>query len=336
MDWYFDQPFYLLLLLLLPLFGIVMFQYLQWKKRKRELFAEAKFQEKLFNSTHRKSSIFIPILYLLAFFFLIISISDILHGTEEVKTSQKMNNVIFLLDVSNSMNAEDIPASRLMQAKNIMLNTMSKMKSEKVGLVIFAGEATSIMPLTSDYAAAEAYIAGISTNIMKVQGTDFLKAIDKSVEKFKNIPKGSRKIILLSDGEDNEGNESQAGKIAEKEGLIVNSVGIGSDEGAPIPEYIYGQLMGYKIDSNGETVLSKRQIAALENLAKNTGGEYIDGNNLEQATDHIIENLNKKSTSTGTWVKSQNAIHYYQYFLAVSIFLFIIIFLFNSKKDFNI
>lgn len=335
MDWYFDEPLYLLLLLLLPLFALLMFQFKSWRKRKRKLFADERFQEQLFQK-EGKFSFINPVLYLLAFFFLIISIVDVLSGTEEVKTSQKMNNVIFLLDVSNSMNAEDIQPSRLTQARNIMLNTMAKMKSDKVGLVIFAGEATSLMPLTSDYNAAETYIGGISTNMMKVQGTDFLKALDKSVEKFKSVPKGARKIVLLSDGEDNEGNEENAGKLAEKEGISIISVGIGSDEGAPIPEYIYGQLMGYKTDSNGETVISKRESNALDNLAKNSGGDFIDGNNLEQATDQIVENLKNKSISTGTWVKSQNAVHFYQYSLAVSAILFIILLLFNPKKDFNI
>lgn len=335
MDWYFDEPLYLVLLLLLPLLGLLLFHFKSWRKRKRKLFAEDRFQEQLFQKEGRFSSVF-PFLYLLAFLFLIISIADILSGTEEVKTTQKMNNVIFLLDVSNSMNAEDIQPSRLTQAKNVMLNTMSKMKSDKIGLVIFAGESISIMPLTSDYNAAETYIAGISTNMMKVQGTDFLKAIVKSVEKFKNVPKGARKIVLLSDGEDNEGNESNAEKLAEKEGISITTVGIGTDEGAPIPEYIYGQLMGYKADSSGETVISKRESTALENLAKNSGGDYIDGNNLEQATDQIVEKLENKSVSTGSWVKSQNAVHYYQYSLGISVFLFLILLLFNPKKDFNL
>ena len=334
MDWYFENSWYLLLLLLLPLIGFIMYQFILWKKRKRTLFAEEKFQEKLFGK-EAKLSLLYPILYLVALFFLVISIADLLNGTEEVKTNQKMNNVIFLLDVSNSMNAEDIQVSRLTQAKNIMLNTMAKMKSDKMGIVIFAGEANSIMPLTTDFTAAETYIGGITTNIVKVQGTDFLKAVEKSAEKFKNVPKGARKIVLLSDGEDNEDNEKKAEKLASSEGISITSVGIGTDEGAPIPEYIYGQLMGYKLDSSGETVISKREITGLKNLANSTGGEYIDGNNLDQATNQILENLEKKNTSTSSWVKSQNAVHYYQYFLGISIFLFLIILFFNPKKDFN-
>ncbi|MPN31448.1 hypothetical protein SDC9_178922 [bioreactor metagenome] len=221
-------------------------------------------------------------------------------------------------------------------AKNIMVQTMSKMKNDKVGIVVFAGEASSIMPLTTDYSAAETYIGGIETNVMKIQGTDFLNGMKIAAEKFKNVAKGSRKIVLLSDGEDNEGNEKATIRLAKKEGISVVSVGIGTEEGAPIPEYVFGQLMGYKTDRNEQTVISKRQINALQNIAQETGGTYVDGNNLDNATSEIIDGLHKTSTSSESLVKSQNAIHYYQYFLAVSLFFFLFIFLLNPKREFNL
>lgn len=335
MEWYFDYSSYLILLLLLPLLGFAISRFLRWKKSRRILFAEEKFQEKVFGSAPKSSRLH-PVLYLSAFFFLIIAIADVLSGSEEIKSMQKMNNVIFLLDVSNSMNAEDIPPSRLVQAQNIMMNTMAKMTNDKVGIVIFAGEATSIMPLTTDYNAAETYLSSISTNMMKVQGTDFLKGIETTAVKFKNIPKAARKVVILSDGEDNEGNEARAAKLASDEGISVISVGIGSDEGAPIPEYVFGQLMGYKQNSLGETVVSKRESKALQNIASKTGGDFIDGNNLEQATDQILESLKKRNSAAATFIKSENAKHYYQYFLGISIFLFFILLLFNQKKDFNL
>ncbi|MBF8457121.1 VWA domain-containing protein [Kaistella sp. G5-32] len=335
MNWYLGNYWYLLLLLLLPLLGIIMVAYLKWKNRKKNAFAEARFQPELFEKKSGFSKI-LPILYLLATLFLILSIVDILSGSEEVKTKQKMNNVIFMLDVSNSMNAQDVEPNRLDEAKNIIINTMSKMRNDKVGIVVFAGEASSIMPLTTDFSAVETYIGGVETNIVKKQGTDFLTGINTVAEKFKDIPKGSRKVVILSDGEDNEGNEKPAIKLANKEGITAITVGIGSEEGAPIPEYVFGQLMGYKTDQNGQTVISKRQDNALKNIASETGGTYVDGNNLENATSQIIDGLSKTSTTSESVVKSQNAIHYYQYFLAVSLFLFLIIFLFNPKKEFNI
>ncbi|MBE2273554.1 MAG: VWA domain-containing protein [Flavobacteriales bacterium] len=335
MNWYLGNYWYLLLLLLLPLLGIFLFNYVKWKNRKKNVFAEARFQNELFEKKSGFSKI-LPLLYLIATLFLILSIVDLLSGSEEVKSKQKMNNVIFLLDVSNSMNAQDVEPNRLDEAKNIMVQTMNKMRNDKVGIVVFAGEASSIMPLTTDFTAAETYIGGIETNVMKIQGTDFLNGMRTVADKFKNVAKGSRKVVLLSDGEDNEGNEKAAIKLANKEGISVISVGIGSEEGAPIPEYVFGQLMGYKTDVSGQTVISKRQIRALQNIANETSGTYVDGNNLDNATSQIIDGLSKTSTSSESIVKSNNAIHYYQYFLAVSLFFFLIIFLFNPKREFNI
>lgn len=335
MDWYLDNYWYLLLLLLLPLLGIIMVQYLRWKNSKKEIFAEAKFQEELFERRSKFSRV-LPLLYLLGTLFLVLAIADLLNGSEEVSSKQKMNNVIFLIDVSNSMNTQDIQPNRLDEAKNIIINTMGKMRNDKVGLVIFAGDATSIMPLTTDFTAAETYIGAIETSIIKIQGTDFLMGMQAVAEKFKNVSKGSRKVVLLSDGEDNEGNEKDAIKLAKKEGMSVITVGIGSDEGGPIPEYVFGQLMGYKTDFTGETVISRRESTALQNIATETGGTYIDGNNLESASSQIIDALSKNEGTSETFVKSQNAVHYYQYFLAISLLFFLLIFLFNPKREFNI
>lgn len=335
MEFYLGNYWYLLLLLLLPVLVFIIVKYLKWKNKRREIFADSRFQDLLFEEKSRFSSYF-PILYCIATLFLVLSVVDLLEGSEEVATKQKLNNVIFMIDVSNSMNAEDVSTSRLQEAKDLVINTIKKLKNDKVGIVIFAGQATSIMPLTTDYNSAENFISAIETNSLKIQGTDFLKAMEVAVDKFKNINKNGRKIVLLSDGEDNEGNENAAIKLANKEGLIVTSVGIGTDEGAPVPEYVYGQLMGYKSDMNGQTVLSRRQTEALVKIAESTGGTYIDGNNIGDAPSKIVDALNKNSSSAETLVKSQNANHYYQYFLAISIVFFMIIFLFNPKRDFNI
>lgn len=335
MNWTLGNYWYLLLLLLLPLLGILMYQYLKWKNARKNIFAETKFQEELFPKSKRFSKI-LPLLYLIASLFLILSIIDFLSGTEQIKAKQKTSNVLFLLDVSNSMNAQDIELSRLDEAKNIIVQSLKNMKNNKVGIVVFAGEAQSIMPLTTDYAAAATYIEGIETSVMPAQGTDFLKAMQTAVEKFKNTPKGSREIVLISDGEDNEGNTENALKLAKKEGISIISVGVGTETGAPVPEYIYGQLMGYKLDQNGQTIISKRETNALEDLAENTGGGYVDGNNLDNATAEIMTDLEKNKSTSESFVSSEAAIHYYQYTLGVSIFFFVIIFLLNPKRDFNI
>lgn len=335
MNWYLGNNWYLLLLLLLPLLSFFLINFLRWKKRKRELFADPKFHEVLFEKNSGFLKVF-PVLYFLATLFLIFSIIDLLSGSERIETNQKMNNVIFMMDVSNSMNAEDIDPDRLTQAKNLIINTIHELKNDKIGIVVFAGEAVSVMPLTTDYGSVENYISDLQTKDITIQGTDFLQAMESAAAKFKNINKGARKVVLISDGEDNEGNDNSAIRLANKEGITITSVGVGSDEGAPIPVYEYGQLQGYKFDSNGETVISKRQTEALRKMAQSTGGNYIDGNNMHDAPKRIADELNKKAANTSTTVKTQNANHYYQYFLVVSIFLFVIIYLFNPKRDFNV
>ncbi|MDY3364358.1 VWA domain-containing protein [Riemerella anatipestifer] len=335
MDWYLGNYWYALLMLLLPLLGYLLFRYLKWKERVRGYFADERFQSTLFEKTKWYPKFFL-VMYFVAFLFLIFAMMDLMGGKEEIKVQQKMNNVMFLVDVSNSMNAQDVAPDRLSLAKNIVISSMQKMTNDRVGLAVFAGEAFSVMPLTTDYLAAESFVSGLETSAVSTQGTDFYKAMQVAVSKFKTVSKGSGRIVLISDGEDNEGNEVAAIKEVQSNGIQVITVGVGTEEGAPIPEYIFGQLMGYKSSLMGETVISKRQTQALINISEKTGGVYIDGNQIDKAVNEILENLKKQSSTTESFVKSQTGVHYYQYFLAVSLLLFFIIYLTNPKRDFNI
>lgn len=326
---------YLLLLIALPIVGGLLLQFLKWQRAKREAFAESRFQSLLF-SKNKWFSRWIPSLYLFAFLFLIFAMIDLLAGKQKMSTQQKVSNILFLLDVSNSMNAEDIAPNRLTEAKNILIHTLPHIGGNRIGLIAFAGEASSIMPLTTDISATENYINGIETSLIKVQGTDFLKAVKVATEKFKSIPKGARQVVIISDGEDNEGNENEAINLAKKEGINISTIGIGSDDGAPIPEYFYGQLMGYKADAYGETIISKRQKKALIHIAEKTGGIYTNGNNMNQAVQHISEYLKSKKEGSTINIDAQNSEHYYQYFLGISLFLFLLIYLINPKKDLNL
>ncbi|WP_333853113.1 VWA domain-containing protein [Epilithonimonas sp.] len=335
MNWYLGNYWYLFLLFLLPVIGYFIIHYVRWKNQKRDLFAESRFQNVLFEKTSWFAKLF-PLLYLLGFLFLIFSIIDLLAGKEEISVKQNVSSTIFVLDVSNSMNAQDVQPSRLEEAKNIIINSLQKLTNDRVGIIVFAGDSYSVMPLSSDYSAAENYLLGIETSVVQNQGTDFLKPIQIAAQKFKNITKGSRNIVLISDGEDNEGHEDETIDLAKKEGIRVTTIGVGTEEGAPIPEYYFGQLMGYKADIYGETVVSKLQTKALKNIASSTGGNYLDGNNLDNTISNLLNELHKSTSSTSTTISSQSAVHYYQYFLAVSIFFFFLIFLFNPKKDFNL
>lgn len=326
-----DNYWYVLLFMLLPLLGIGLINYLRWQRRKRVEFAEYKFHYQLFGKIGFLVKIF-PFLYILAFVFLLLSILGIVGEREEIEVSQKTNNIIFLLDVSNSMNAEDVYPNRLENAKNIVVNTLKEINGGRVGIVVFAGEAHSVMPLTTDISAAKTYVEALESSVIKMQGTDFLEAMKVAVRRFDAVPQGSRTIVMISDGEDNEDNESAMIKIAKDEGISVVSIGVGTDEGSPIPEYYLGQLMGYKQDLYGEIIISKLQKNALKNIATTTNGIYIEGNDVEQSVRKIINYLSKQSSKTFVKIKSQNATHYYQYFLIVALGLFFIIYIFKMHE----
>ena len=335
MDFTLGNKWYLLLLLALPVVIFLLFRFKKWQKEKRNLFAEEQFHQDLFGRQKNTFKIF-PLLYFLAFLFLIFSIVDVLSGKQEMKIKQKTSSVIFLLDVSNSMNAQDIEPSRLEQAKNIMLNTLQKMNGDKVGIVVFAGEARSIMPLTTDYSAANTYISGIESSVIARQGTDFLAAIKVANEKFKNKNSGGKRLILISDGEDKEGNEKAAIREANKQEINITTVGVGKEDGAPIPEYYYNQYMDYKRDAAGQVIITKRETQALRFIANDTNGEYIDGNNVEKAVNSILDYLKNQKGSSEAMVSMQNTVHHYQWFLGISVFFFFLIYLFNPQRDLNV
>lgn len=333
-DWRMANPEYLFLLVLLPVLAVLIWSYLKWRRNVQSQFSSSRFFNRFFPETNHGSPL-VPYLFLTVFLLIIVALSNIVGGKELEKNRQRVQSVMFVLDISNSMNAQDVSSSRLARARNIVSQTLDAMAAHRVGLVVFAGEARSVMPLTSDYIAAESYVQAIESEVIKRQGTDFLKAVEESVKKFKSVPKGARHIVLLSDGEDNEGNANEALALAKKEGIKITSVGIGSDEGAPVPEFLFGQLMGYKVDRSGSTVFSSRETQALQGIASGTGGNYIDGNNLEYAAELLVQEIQNSKGGASLWVENQNSIRYYQFFVGGAILILLVIFVAFPKNPLN-
>lgn len=331
----FAYPWTLVLLLAIPLLGMVMVAFSRWQKEKKEAFTSNRFKENFFKK-EGKAFRLLPLLYLVSIGLLVIALADVLGGRAKTESTQSLSNVIFVLDVSNSMNAEDIDPSRLVMARNLVLQTMEQYKEGRVGLIAFAGDARSLMPLTTDFSAIGPYVGAMESSTIKMQGTDFLKAVEEAVKKFKSVPKGSRQMVLVSDGEDNEGNDKAALQLAKKEGIRILSVGVGTAEGAPVPEYLYGQLLGYKTSALGETVISQRQEDALRSLARGTGGVYIDGNDLNQSTTQLLRALKEDSGKTSFTVETEGREHYFAYFLLPALLLLFLIYFFNPKGEVNL
>ena len=215
---------------------------------------------------------------------------------------------------------------------------MNQLHEERVGIVVFAGEARTMMPLTTDYSSVDIYLENLSSDLIKRQGTDFLLAMEETEKKLKKGTSGLKKVVLISDGEDNEGNHDAAVNLAQKNNIAVTSVGIGTEEGGAIPELQFNLYQDYKKDEDGNTVITKRETQALKTISEKTGGVYIDGNSVEKAANEIIKDIksNQKDGGKASKISILNKEHYYQWFLTGALVLLLLIYFLNPRRDLNI
>ena len=211
--------------------------------------------------------------------------------TEHIK--RQGIEVIFCLDVSNSMMAEDITPSRLEKAKRLMTQLIDERSNDKVGVIVFAGDAFTQIPITDDYVSAKMFMSSINTSIVPTQGTAIGSAIDLAIHSFGSSDKGNAKnkgraIIVITDGENHEDDAVEAAKMASSLGITVGVVGIGSPQGAPIP---MSGLMSFKKDENGETVISKLNEQMCSEVAKAGKGIYVRADNSNNARKVISKML---------------------------------------------
>ncbi len=338
MNWEFGNYRYFGLLLVLLMAAYLLWDFSKWRKKKREFFAESRFQKHIFGEKSRFSGVLV-LCYVMSFLLLILSFVDIVKNEKtEMSVEKASSDVIFLVDVSNSMNSNDIEPSRLEQAKLILNKTLNQLGEERVGIVVFAGEARTMMPLTTDYSSVDIYLENLSSDLIKRQGTDFLLAMEETEKKLKKGDSGLKKVVLISDGEDNEGNHDAAVNLAQKNNIAVTSVGIGTEEGGTIPELQFDVYQDYKKDEDGNTVITKRETQALKTISEKTGGVYIDGNSVERAANEIIKDIksNQKEGGRVSKINILNKEYYYQWFLAGALVLLLLIYFLNPKRDLNI
>jgi Ca-activated chloride channel homolog len=330
-----DLLSYHLLFILVPLLGLLMLAFWRWRKQALRNFVQSEFRGNFIKHSRfgSKTRVF---LYFSALIALILAIVDLVGVGQKQSTKQAYTNIVVAVDVSNSMNCQDVSPSRLQQAKATITECLQQMPDQKMGLMIFAGDAVSVMPITNDFGAVENFMNSVESQMIKRQGTDFYQAVEVAVEMLKNQPKSARQMLILSDGEDHENRLSEAVDLAKKHHIQITCLGFGTKEGGPVPEFFDGQLMGYKRDMNGEMVVSRQQTEALVSLANACDGIYLDGNTPRAAAANVANYYDKKRQNLSVEYDSQAQAHYYQYFLALALLLYFIIFLTNPKGDFNI
>lgn len=204
--------------------------------------------------------------------------------------------IIIALDVSNSMNAQDIQPSRLDRAKRAIFQLVDKLQNDKVGLVVFAGQAYTQLPITTDYASAKMFISSINTGIIPTQGTAIGAAINQSVRSFTSQEDINRAIIVITDGENHEDNAIQAAQAAAEKGIKVYTVGMGLPKGSPIP-VPGGSKNTFMKDNQGNVVISKLNEGMLVEIANAGDAEFIAANNIRKGMNDLVDHLSKLEKS---------------------------------------
>ena len=273
------------------------------------------------------------ILLAVTLFFLVLGLAGPEFGSKLTQVKRKGIEVIIALDVSNSMLSQDIQPSRLERAKQAISRMVDQMNNDKIGLVVFAGDAYTQLPITTDYVSAKLFLDAINTDMVPVQGTAIGKAIDLAAHSFGPDEKAKKAIVLITDGENHEDDAVKAASDAAEKGIVVHAIGIGSPQGAPVPvEGNYGQQNFHK-DNQGKVVISKLNEELLQQVAAAGNGIYVRANNTNIGLENVMETLNKMDKSE---IESNIYSDYddkFQYALGISLFILLLEVLILERKN---
>jgi len=338
----FENENYLWALLIIPILLVLFWLAMRWRKNALGKFGESSLISKLvpdlsFNKQRLKF-----LLYLGAIGFTIIGLANPQVGSKLEKVKVQGVDVMIAIDVSKSMLAEDLSPNRLDVAKRLISKLIERMGNDRIGLIIFAGNAYLQMPMTVDYSAAKIFLKTINTDLVPSQGTALGQAIELAKENFDQDQTKFKALILITDGENHEAGVLDAAEDAHDEGVIIHTLGIGSEEGAPIPEFSSkGNKTGYKKDKAGNIVNSKLQEDILMEISEATSGKYFRVKGSQGEIPKIVNELKdmeKKDFEDRVFTDYADQ---FQYFLFVALLLLLLEFFISERskgwyKNFNL
>lgn len=330
-----DEKIYFYLLFILPVI-VVLFVLLQiWKKRTQSKFADSLLLKKLTPSkSHFKSTLKL-ILFLLGLAGLTLGLVNPKIGTKLETVKREGVDIVFAVDVSKSMLAEDIAPNRLEKAKRLVSEIINQLASDRIGIIAYAGQAYPQLPITTDYGAAKMFLQNMNTDMLTSQGTAINAAIELATTYYDDEDQTNRVLFIISDGEDHsEGSALDAVEEATEQGIKIYTIGVGKTKGAPIPIKRKGVVESLKKDQQGEVVITKLNQEILIDIADDGNGEYIDGSNTEEAVEYIKEQLlqmDKKEFEAKQFADYKDQ---FQWFLGAALFLlFLDIFVLDRKTE---
>ncbi|WP_298901388.1 VWA domain-containing protein [uncultured Psychroserpens sp.] len=331
-DFQLEEKIWFWVLLIIPVI-IFLFAILQfWKYRTQKRFANSKLLKRLSPNQSLFKSILKIVVLSLAFACLAIALVNPKIGTKLETVKRQGVDIVFAVDVSKSMLAEDIAPNRLEKSKQLVTQIINNLASDRVGIIAYAGKAFPQLPITTDYGSAKMFLQNLNTDMLSSQGTAINEAIELAKTYFDEEEDTNRVLIIISDGEDHSDVASNVAEEAGDEGIRIFTIGVGDEKGGPIPIKRNGVLLNYKKDSKGETVVTKLNEETLKEIADEANGAYIKGNNTDEVIDEIKDILNRMDKTEFESKEFADFKDQFQWFLGFGIFfLFIDIFLLERK-----
>lgn len=326
-----EEPIYFYYLAIIPVIIVLFLLAFWWKKRTQRKFTDSALLEKLAPNTSTFKAFLKLSFFVIGISFLVISLVNPKMGTKLKTVKREGVDVVFALDVSKSMLAEDIAPNRLEKAKQIISKIIDKLGSDRVGIIIYAGNSYPLLPITTDHAAAKMFLQNANPDLVSSQGTAINEALNLAKTYYNNDEQTNRFLIIISDGEDHQKDTKQVAQNMSKEGIKVYTIGVGTEKGGPIPIKVSGSLIGYK-KYKGETVITKREPDVLEAIANSASGRYIDGNKTEKPVDFIVELIANAQKSEFETKQFSDYKDQFQWFIGLGIFFLLVDVFFLEKK----
>ena len=316
---YLAQSQYLLLLLIVPLLFVAYALQLRIRRRRIAKLGNPELVKALMPDASTGKGWLKVSLLAVAWLFFVIGLARPQLGARLKEHESQGVEVMIALDVSNSMLAEDYSPNRLERSKLAISRLVDKLQGDRIGLVIFAGEAFVQLLITADYVSAKLFLKSINTESVPIQGTDLAEAMMTAARSFSTQSERSRAIILITDGEDHEGEALDAAKAIAEQGIRIYTIGVGSPQGKPIPKN--GSLMK---DANGDIVVSRLDEGILQEIAGIGGGKYVRAGNSEFGLNPIIEDIRTIDKEQFNSVVFEDFDEQYMYFFGIALFFLIL------------
>ena len=324
----FAQAQYLLLILLIPVFFLLQALVFRMRARRIRKFGDEGLVNQLMPSYSKTRTWVRLSMFSIGFFFFVIGLSRPQIGAKLKEHETKGAEIMIVLDVSNSMLAEDYSPNRLERAKLAISRLVDKLRDDRIGLIVFAGNSFVQLPITTDYVSAKMFLNTITTESVPIQGTAIGEAINTALRSFSAQSEKSRAIIVMTDGENHEDDPVAAAAQAAEMGVRVFTIGVGSPEGKPIP--MNGELLK---DREGNIVVTRLDESVLQDVAKAGDGVYVRAGNSEFGLNPIIDDIRRMEDEKYSSIVFEEFDEQFMYFLGIALFFFMLEMLIGDRRS---